>query len=83
MRPLMDWYELRLRLRLWCIQSWSLLLRPIVWLRFLFVDRPEGASEKRQGSPFGKFRRTEVSPANRPSPGDGVRNDHPLRTQAN
>lgn len=71
MRPLMDWYELRFRLHLWFIQSWSWLLRPTVWLRSLFVDKPEGAGEKLQDSPFGKFRRTEVNPANRRPLGEG------------
>lgn len=71
MRPLMDWYELRFRLHLWFIQSWSWLLRPTVWLRSLFVDKPEGAGEKLQDSPFGKFRRTEVNRANRRPPGEG------------
>jgi hypothetical protein len=48
MRPMMDWYELRFRLQFWFVQSW--LIRPIVWLRFLFVDKSKWLAEAREKS---------------------------------
>ena len=44
----MDWYELRFRLQLWFVQSW--LVSPVVWLRFLFVDKSKWLAEAREKS---------------------------------